>query len=129
MSPQFSHTASRGAQPRLRLAHGLSFADLYQRAGLARLDEAFLSWLRERDGELHARLLSGRADPLELDRKTEGDLLLDLGPELEDFIGQLFGIGADLAAAREAQDALAPIHDCKRQFTRGSARVPRPRRL
>ncbi|MBK8540185.1 MAG: FAD-dependent oxidoreductase [Ardenticatenia bacterium] len=116
MSPQFSHTASRGAQPRLRLAHGLSFADLYQRAGLARLDEAFLSWLRERDGELHARLLSGRADPLELDRKTEGDLLLDLGPELEDFIGQLFGIGADLAAAREAQDALAPIHDCKRQF-------------
>ncbi len=121
MIPHAPDAASAGAPPRLRLAHGLSFHELYEPDGLARLDAAFLAWLLERDAALQARLLSGRSQPTGLDRKSEGDLLLDLGPEVEDFVGELFGITASLTAARGAQDALSRVYDCKRQFIQRSA--------
>jgi len=129
MSAQAQDAATGGAQHRLRLAHGLDFEDLYRREGLERLDRAFLAWLNGRDADLQARLLAGRADPEGLDRKAEGDLLLDLGPEVEDFVAELFGIGAEVAAARQAQDALAPIHDCKRQFIQRTALKKHPAEL
>ena len=46
----------------LALKHGLTFADLYAREGLVRLDAAFVAWLRGADVELHNRLMAGRAD-------------------------------------------------------------------
>ena len=44
----------------LNLAHGLSFADLYGRDGLAKLDVAFLDFLGASGAELNARQI-GRA--------------------------------------------------------------------
>ena len=41
------------------LAFGLGFSDLYRREGLQRVDEAFLSVLRARDGGLADRLITG----------------------------------------------------------------------
>ena len=38
--------APGAAAPEPKLAHGLRFADLYRRDGLARLDEAFLATLQ-----------------------------------------------------------------------------------
>ncbi len=127
--PTISQSAPGGAAPRLELGHGLSFADLYRREGLVKLDQAFLAWLGERDSELQGRLLAGRAAPEVLGRQAEGDLLLALGPEVEDFVGRLFGIQAELARAREAQEATAPIHDCKRQFVQRGALKKHPAEL
>ena len=42
------------------LAHGLSFDDLYDREGLARLDAAFVAWLKETSIDGHARLMAAR---------------------------------------------------------------------
>jgi hypothetical protein len=47
----------------LKLAHGFSFPDLYDRDGLVRLDRAFMDRLQESDGALANRLLAGRISP------------------------------------------------------------------
>jgi len=47
----------------LKLAFGLSFAELYRRDGLARLDAAFLARLDEADAALGSRLAAARENP------------------------------------------------------------------
>jgi len=82
----------------LALRHGLDFADLYERDGLVRLDRAFVGDLAAADAALHDRLMAARAAPDALDRKSESDLLVELAPHLEDFLGELFGIAGEVRA-------------------------------
>src|SRR5688572_15806533 len=55
----------------LKLAFGLSFAELYERDGLVKVDEAFLSLLNRADAALAARLRTARSAPEALDQKAE----------------------------------------------------------
>ena len=105
----------------LALQHGLGFADLYERDGLVRLDRAFVAHLAAADLPLHDRLMAARAAPEALDRKGESDLLVELAPHLEDFIGELFGIGAEVRALQAAHDELAPLYSVKRLFVQRRA--------
>jgi NADPH-dependent glutamate synthase beta subunit-like oxidoreductase/NAD(P)H-flavin reductase len=105
----------------LALRHGLAFEDLYRREGLARLDAAFIAHLGAVDVPLHNRLVTARREPTAVERKAEADLLVDLAPHLEDFIGELFGIGAELGALQARHDALAPIYSVKRLFVQRRA--------
>jgi len=98
------------------LAHGLGFHDLYDREGLARLDAAFVAWLKDADVEAHARLMTARTAPDQLAAKDESNLLIALARPLEDFVGALFGVTAEAAALRAAHAKLAPLYDCKRLF-------------
>src|SRR5690348_18328233 len=100
----------------LALKHGLTFPDLYERDGLIRLDRAFVAHLDATDAALHGRLLAGRADPEALDRKTESDLLVDLAPHLEDFLGDLFGIAAEVRDLQAKHDRMSPLYSVKRLF-------------
>jgi NADPH-dependent glutamate synthase beta subunit-like oxidoreductase/NAD(P)H-flavin reductase len=103
------------------LQHGLSFPDLYERDGLVRLDRAFVAHLAVSDVTLHDRLMAARAQPEALDRKAESDLLVDLAPHLEDFIGELFGIVAEVRALQAAHERLAPFYSVKRLFVQRRA--------
>jgi NADPH-dependent glutamate synthase beta subunit-like oxidoreductase/NAD(P)H-flavin reductase len=105
----------------LALRHGLSFADLYDRDGLVRLDRAFVADLARAEAALHDRLMAARAAPDALDRKTESDLLVDLSPYLEDFVGDLFGIAGEVRALQAAHDRLAPLFSIKRLFVQRRA--------
>src|SRR5205085_12625247 len=105
----------------LALQHGLSFSDLYERDGLIRLDRAFVAHLAPADVALHDRLMAGRADPAALDRKAESDLLVDLAPYLEDFLGELFGIAGEVRALQARHDELAPLFSVKRLFVQRRA--------
>ncbi|HUA52968.1 MAG TPA: FAD-dependent oxidoreductase, partial [Candidatus Sulfotelmatobacter sp.] len=105
----------------MQLGFDLTFDDLYTRAGLARLDAAFAADLAACDVALHDRLMAGRADPGALAGKDESQLLIDLAPQLEDFLGRLFGIAADVAALRARHDALAPLYSVKRLFVQRRA--------
>src|SRR3954470_21715439 len=105
----------------LALKHGLAFADLYEREGLIRLDREFVAHLAASDIPLHNRLMAARADPDTLDRKAESDLLVDLAPEVEDFIGELFGITAEIRALQARHDALAPLYSVRRLFVQRRA--------
>ncbi len=105
----------------ISLAHGLRFADLYDESGLARLDAAFRARLAEQSPDLSERLTAGRAAPEALDRKAESDLLIALGPHLEEFIAELFSIRAPLAELAARHQELAPIFACKRLFVQRQA--------
>jgi len=105
----------------LALKHGLTFPDLYDRDGLIRLDRAFVAHLAATDATLHERLMTGRADPEALDHKAESDLLVDLAPYLEDFLGDLFGIAGEVRALQARHDKLAPLYSVKRLFVQRRA--------
>src|SRR5215472_14255079 len=105
----------------LALAHGLSFADLYERGGLTRLDRAFVARLAEADVALHDRLMAARREPDAIERQTESDLLVDLAPHLEDFIGELFNIADEVRALQARHHELAPLYSVKRLFVQRRA--------
>ena len=105
----------------LALKHGLSFADLYDREGLVRLDRAFVAHLVETDIGLHDRLMAARRDPDAVERLEESNLLVDLAPYLEDFIGELFGIEAEVHALQARHHELAPLYSVKRLFVQRRA--------
>ena len=111
------HTSS----DQLALRFGLSFEDLYQQEGLARLDEIFLEQLQSANPSLGQRLLDARANPSSLARKQQSDLIVEVAPHVEDFIGELFGISADLRALQAKHHSLAPIYALKRRFVQKKA--------
>jgi len=105
----------QGASP-LSLKFGLTLDDLYRRDGLARLDATFLEALRESSPGLHDRLSAARRDPTALAPRPASALIVELAPYLEDFIGELFGIGAELRGLQARHAELAPLHAVKRRF-------------
>src|SRR6185437_13283015 len=105
----------------LTLQHGLSFADLYGREGLVRLDAAFMAHLQTADASLFALLAAGRAAPEKLAAKAESALIVDIAPHLEDFIAGLFGIQAELLAHQSQHDELSPLYTVKRLFVQRRA--------
>src|SRR5690348_2291450 len=105
----------------LALKYGLGFAELYERAGLVRLDREFVAHVAAADAALHERLMAGRAAPDRLDHKAESELLVDLAPYLEDFLGGLFGIEKAVRGLQERQAKYAPLFTVKRLFVQRRA--------
>ena len=100
----------------LRLSYGINFEDLYEHAGLVRIDAVFLNHLAACDIGLAEKLEAARAAPDELDRKTESELLIEVSPHLDDFLAKLFNIEAELASLAAAHEELNPIFTCRRVF-------------
>jgi len=100
---------------------GLTFEELYTRGGLVRLDRAFVEHLNKTDTALHNRLMVAREHPDGLDRKAESELITDVAPHVEDFLGILFGIGGEIAALQTKHDRLAPLYTVKRLFVQRRA--------
>jgi NADPH-dependent glutamate synthase beta subunit-like oxidoreductase/NAD(P)H-flavin reductase len=105
----------------LVLKQGFSFADLYDREGLVRLDQAFVAHLVQTDIGLHNRLVAARRDPAAIESLEESNLLVDLAPHLEDFIGELFGIEGEIRALQARHHELAPLYSVKRLFVQRRA--------
>ena len=105
----------------LSLAFGFSFDDLYDRSGLVRLDQSFVERLKQNDTELFNRLMTARSDAAGLDDKSHSQLLTDMGPAVEAFVAELFGIEDEIGAERSERDRLNPIYVCKRDFVRRRA--------
>jgi NADPH-dependent glutamate synthase beta subunit-like oxidoreductase len=105
----------------LKLGLGFTYADVATRDGLVRLDRLFMDRLQAADAALSARLLAARAAPGEIAVKDEGNLLVDLGPHFENFLGELFGIAAELRELAAKTNALDPLWACKRLFVQRRA--------
>src|SRR6195256_6480152 len=104
----------------LKLAHGLSFAELYERDGLVRLDTAFLDHLGAAESSLRPQLEAARAAS-SLDPKSESALILEIAPHLDDFLAELFGIQSEFRALAAHHHELAPLYAVKRQFVQRRA--------
>jgi NADPH-dependent glutamate synthase beta subunit-like oxidoreductase/NAD(P)H-flavin reductase len=113
------HSDQAGDQ--LALHFGFRFEDLYRRAGLVRLDAVFLDQLKAADEALHGRLLSTRADAAALTEKQRSELIIQLAPYVEDFLGELFGISAEVRALQARHNELAPLYAVKRKFVQRKA--------
>src|SRR5690242_8491914 len=109
----------------LKLAFGLSFAELYRRDGLAKLDAAFLDRVGAVDascaGSLQSRLAAARENPSALESKSESALILEIAPHLDDFLAELFGIQTEFRELAARHHALSPVHTIKRQFVQRKA--------
>jgi hypothetical protein len=92
----------------LVLKHGLRFSDLYEREGLVRLDRAFVAHLAAADISSHNRLMTARGSPNAIEPSEKSKLLVDLAPNLEDFIGELFGIEPESRTQSRAKLAVRP---------------------
>src|SRR6516162_7716258 len=105
----------------LVLEHGLTFADLYDRESLIRLDKAFTAHSAGTDIRLHDRLMTARRNPDVIEPHDASSLLVDLAPYLEDFIGELFGIPGEVSALQARHHELAPLYSVKRLFVQRRA--------
>jgi len=105
----------------LSLADDFTFAELYDPAGLARLDTHFLDWLAAENAELAGRLVGARAKPEGLDAIALSQLLVELAPLVERFIARLFDIETEASELSRAHDALGPLYKCKRLFVQRRA--------
>ena len=104
-----------------RIGFGFTFTDLAARDGLIRLDKQFLATLAGQDTSLHQRLLTARAAPDTVPTRDESDLVVAIGPHLDAFVAELFGVEAETRALAEQTLALDPIHACKRLFVQRQA--------
>lgn len=116
-------TSPTAAVTALALEFGISFPELYERAGLIKLDQIFLNFLKEGNPTLHDHLIQARQNPELLARKDESALLIEVAPWLEDFIATLFGIKAAVSALAARHHELAPLYFCKRQFVQRRAKT------
>jgi NADPH-dependent glutamate synthase beta subunit-like oxidoreductase/NAD(P)H-flavin reductase len=105
----------------LKLAFGLEFSDLYDRNGLARLDAAFMDDLRGSEPALAERVSTARTTTGGLGRKPESELMVELAPHIESFIGRLFGIADALQTLREDHHSKSDIFTVKRNFVQRRA--------
>jgi len=105
----------------LALAHGLIFRDLYENNGLERIDKAFIDHLNEAENNLGRRLLDARSNPNDIDDKANSDLILEIAPHVDDFLGHLFGIETEVRKLAERHHDLAPLFACKRLFVQRQA--------
>ena len=99
----------------------LPLEGFYTREGLARLDERFLTYLAETSPALHQRLTMARHDPSALADKPRSELIIELAPHLEDFLGDVFGIARELRELQERHQELAPLYAIKRKFVQRRA--------
>ena len=95
----------------LNLPFGLTFADLYQRTGLMKLDQAFLNFVQARDIDIAFQYIAARQDGA----PDESALLLSLAPFVNEFIGGLFNVDVRVELDQEHQ-RLGPILEVNRQF-------------
>ena len=105
----------------LALGFNATFDDLHDREGLVRLDARFLGFLADRDASLAARLEAARLAPADIQREAHSELIIDLAPVLEAFVGELFGVQSELNALRGGREALSLLHSVKRLFVQRRA--------
>ncbi len=105
----------------LLLLPGITFEDLYDREGLVRVDSLFLTQLQEAAPVFHERLLAARQDPSSLTLKPASELIIELAPYLDDFLGEIFGIMPELQLLRRKHHDLSPLYFVKRQFVQRKA--------
>ena len=107
--------------PVLKLGFGMKFEDLYSVDRLPSIDSYFLAELSESEPLLAEKLAAARKTPDHMTHLEESQLIINLAPHLEDFLGQLFNIQTAVRNSAEQHHELAPLFHCKRIFVQRKA--------
>ena len=97
------------------------FEDLYAREGLVKIDAAFAAELAAANADLHNRFVAARGKPEALAEKEHSNLLIEVAPYLEDFLGKLFAIENEVKAMQAAHHELGAVYQVKRLFVQRQA--------
>jgi hypothetical protein len=103
-------------------SHGFTFRELLHPQGLERLDTLFRDRLRAADAPLEERLLTYRRQADAFSAQQTSELLLDLAPHVEAFIGSLFGIDGAIDSLRQQTLSHDPVFRFKAEFVQKRAR-------
>jgi len=106
---------------KLSLAFNLEFNDLYDDRALSKIDQAFMDHTQSIDADVAMKLNASRANPEGLSDKEEADLLLELSPFVDAFVGKLFGISDELGNLSAHHLELEVLYACKRLFVQRRA--------
>ena len=68
---------------------GIKFEDLYAREGLSKVDALFVDDLAAANADVHNRFVAARNNPDALLEKERSNLLIEVAPYLEDYLGKL----------------------------------------
>ncbi|MFO1353110.1 MAG: FAD-dependent oxidoreductase, partial [Gammaproteobacteria bacterium] len=98
-----------------------AFSELFEVAGLQRLDARFLAELDQRDPALAERLTAYR-DGAALAALELSEFLLALAPVVEEFLARLFGVESELSAARQATLSHDAVLEFRKEFVQKRAR-------
>lgn len=101
--------------PELRL-NGITFPELFDSAGLMRLDQRFLVWLKTGQPALHDSLLAYRHDTKSFSQQEISELLIRCATYLETFLADLFNIQEAVAIAQAKTTSHNPISVFKKYF-------------
>ncbi len=96
--------------------NGFTFSELFDPTGLNRLDEAFLSDLKEKNTELHTKLLAYRKDANAFSGQETSELLISCGKHVEDFLAALFNIEEAVAISQAKTTSFNPLSTFKKYF-------------
>ena len=100
---------------------GIKFEDLYAREGLSKVDALFVDDLAAANADVHNRFVAARNNPDALLEKERSNLLIEVAPYLEDYLGKLFAIEADVKKLQAAHHELGAIYSVKRLFVQRQA--------
>ncbi len=101
----------------LNLGFGFSFEELFRPAGLKRLHERFLTELQRQDPALSERFAAYRAAVGENETgPKESDLLVAVSARVSAFVGELFGVSAELKALGAELRGEKKLFEFKREF-------------
>lgn len=87
----------------LNLAFGITFHDLYDQAGLVKLDHIFTQYAQLKNADLASRA-------------ADSDKLIHTAKIVEEFLAELFNIQTENNALRQKHDDLALIYQIRRHF-------------
>jgi NADPH-dependent glutamate synthase beta subunit-like oxidoreductase/NAD(P)H-flavin reductase len=99
----------------LHLNHNLHFKDLYNRESLVKIDQIFVSYLKNVDISLYNKLISARVDT-KLTELEYSEFIINIGPYLEDYIADLFNIKSYVNQKSIEHNDLSILYRCKRLF-------------
>ena len=101
--------------PELRLK-GFTFNELFHSAGLNRLDETFLTYLKAENPDLHAKLLVYRDPENSLATLETSELLITCATILEQFLAEFFQIEEAVAISKALTTSHNPLSTFKKYF-------------
>lgn len=98
------------------ILQGFTYPELFTPAGLARLDESFLTALKKTNADWHSKLLEYRQRTDLTTTPEISELLINCATVLEPFLARLFDIEEAVAAANALTTSQNPIATFKKYF-------------
>jgi NADPH-dependent glutamate synthase beta subunit-like oxidoreductase/NAD(P)H-flavin reductase len=103
---------------RLNLAFGFQFNTLHSLESLLKLDELFITSLPK---DLADGIKIARLNHCSITSTEHSELIIQLAPYLDDFLGTLFDIKQEITTLSWQHNELAMLYQCKRLFVQRQA--------